>query len=1641
MNGKRFLSLVLTMCMVLSMLPANVLAIEWPVRQADSADAPELVNGYYEIYTADHLYWFASQVNGGSTSINAKLMADIVVNENVLKADGTLNGDGSNFRAWMPIGDSANRYWGSFVGNGKTISGLYINTDENGVGLFGYTGEAILYNITVVDSYIRGGNYVGGIVGYNDNGFIQSCTNAATVDGTGSVGGIIGYSDNHFSGIILPEDCFCEDIRCSICNPCFYDVRNCYSVGRVNGSGIIGEFDFEYLDAIKSTYCYYLEGSASGGVEGQDIVNVAEPKAASFFPAEILPAWAGVAPQLVDGYYEIYNADQLYWFAEQVNSGNLGINGKLMADIVVNENVLNADGTLNGDGSNFRVWTPIGYYISSSECAIYTGTFDGNGKTISGLYFDDASKDNVGLLGIVEDGGKVQSVGVVGSYLKGKKYVGGVVGYNYSGTISNCYNTGTVIGSEDVGGVVGCGAGNVSNCYNNGSVSGGTGAGGVVGLIGNGGSVSDCYSTGSISGYEYVGGVVGCGYKNSVSRCYNTGSISGYEYVGGVVGYNYSGTISNCYNIGNVSGSSCNVGGVVGCGYNNSVSRCYNTGSISGGSAVGGVVGFNSDGTVSNCYNTGRVSGGYYDVGGVVGANRSTVSNCYYLIGCAQDGSNKVQYGIGNDIQGSTTADVAGKTSGKSSAEFASGEVAYLLQGEQEEQIWGQTIGTDEYPVLGGDKVYLDDGVYSNLKSCNHNWLEATCTQPLTCSICGQTRGTALMHEWTMATCTAPSTCVNCGQIDGYALGHNWADASCTKPSTCNNCGETIGDAVGHSYVNGFCGECDAYEPAVLNGTVYEISNAGQLYWFAEKVNGGDTAINGKLMADIVVNTNVLKEDGSLNSGAFRSWTPIGNNTYRYCGYFEGNGKTISGLYFSNSSADYVGLFGYVGRLGQIDEVGMIGSYFKGRNYVGGIAGYNLGDVSKSYNEATLYGTKYVGGLAGYCYGSFIVDPIFWSDPGTIMYCYNKGSVYGDSFVGGLVGCTAGYYGNMSTYGVLCYSYNLGFVSGVTKVGAVVGAIEGTVSYGNVEWCYYLDEGVPGISNGADFDNVDTVYGLTAEQFASGVAAYYLSGGFGQTIGVDPFPVFDGQKVYRNQTGGCADANATYVYSNTEADPVVVHTMVGPFCEQARYCSVCGMTEGEALGHNYVATVVKPGCTTLGYTEHCCSNCFDIYITDEVGALGHNWVDATCDEPRTCANCGEASGEALGHDWSEATCTEPKTCSVCGETEGDALGHSWNDATCTEPNTCSVCGETSGVALGHKWNAATCTEPKTCSVCGETEGEALGHSWVDATCTEPKICSVCGETEGYALGHSWADVSCTEPKICSGCGQAEGEALGHSWVDATCTEAKTCSVCGATEGPALGHIEVIVPGYAATYDAPGLTDGSYCSRCGENVQEQQPIAPLSEEVSFSYKVYGINGSANAVNSGCITLEIWMNVNSDMARLWAADLSLSFNENLTLLEISGGIFAESLATPLDIANAYHAVKLTQDMGYGYDKTFSKGQYLFATLTFKVDRDFCAENADFVIGQGECLIIRKGMYSNDLVSDFGTGTSIYVSKLGDADLDGRITAVDTMALSMWFEGADLDAYEAIFDLNKDGYVDGDDFALLRGAVVWDDSYLDI
>ena len=596
---KRILSIVLTLCMVLMLVPTTAFAegITPATPQTDT-------DGVYQIGTAEELYGFAQLVNNGNTSASAVLTADIIVNKGVLKADGNLADDTSGFTSWTPIGNSySNKYTGKFDGQGHTISGLYFNdaaTDY--VGLFGCLESGEIKNVGVIDSYFNGTYWVGGVCGRN-RGTITGCYNTGTVSGTGNqVGGVCGANDyDTITGCYNTGTVSGRDEVGGVCG-LNYDgkITGCYSIGTVSGGD-----ESVYVGGV----CGY---NHSGTVTDCDVKSDAEFKngtvcgllntALKNENSDVRFKQGANLPELfvsVGGVYQISSAEELYGFAQLVNNGNTSASAVLTADITVNSNLLNSlneDGTVK-DGATVTSWTPIGNTSNP-----YTGSFDGQGHTVSGLYFNDSNTSFVGLFGNLGSSGEIKNVGVIDSYFNGYLSVGGVCGKN-TGIITGCYNTGEVSGVESVGGVCGWNVGGtITGCYNTGTVSGtGNYVGGVCAYNTDDGydtigTITGSYNTGEVSGVESVGGVCGYEYKRcKIIGSYNTGTVSGVKYIGGVCGYEDNRcTIIGSYNTGTVSGTGNYVGGV--CGFN--FVSCIITGCYTNN---GGVYGENNNGTVTDC--------------------------------------------------------------------------------------------------------------------------------------------------------------------------------------------------------------------------------------------------------------------------------------------------------------------------------------------------------------------------------------------------------------------------------------------------------------------------------------------------------------------------------------------------------------------------------------------------------------------------------------------------------------------------------------------------------------------------------------------------------------------------------------------------------------------------------------------------------------------------------------------------------------------------------------------------------------------------------------------------------------------------------------------------------------------------------
>ena len=239
-----------------------------------------------------------------------------------------------------------------------------------------------------------------------------------------------------------------------------------------------------------------------------------------------------------DGSYTVTSADGLMNVAELVNGGKTDIN------ITLDKNI-----DLTGKG-----WTPIGTSFDNS----YKGTFDGGGHTITGLTVT-TNDQFVGLFGYLNRAGTVKNVVMEGIQITSNHMfgcTGGVVGYSW-GTIENCSVSGSVSGTDCVGGVVGSQkAGSIIGCSSSATVKGKHYVGGVAGE--KWGTMTACYATGNVTleiafqKNNFGGGVVGLNGGSRVLACYatgnvtSTGSSTGNVHIGGLFGDSYT-TVTACY--------------------------------------------------------------------------------------------------------------------------------------------------------------------------------------------------------------------------------------------------------------------------------------------------------------------------------------------------------------------------------------------------------------------------------------------------------------------------------------------------------------------------------------------------------------------------------------------------------------------------------------------------------------------------------------------------------------------------------------------------------------------------------------------------------------------------------------------------------------------------------------------------------------------------------------------------------------------------------------------------------------------------------------------------------------------------------------------------------------------------------------
>ena len=262
------------------------------------------------------------------------------------------------------------------------------------------------------------------------------------------------------------------------------------------------------------------------------------------------------------------------WTDSDLRKVGSGEDGWNMDSKYIQMSHIDLSGYADGEG-----WEPIGDNNNK-----FAGSFDGNGLTISNLTINRPDTTYQGLFGCMDSGAKLSNISLEFVNVKGKQFVGGLVGYNH-GEIASSYSTGSVEGDRHVGGLVGLNYGEITSSYSTGSVEGDINVGGLVGW--SDGKIASSYSTGSVKGdNNYVGGLVGHNH-GEIASSYSTGSVEGNQFVGGLVGRNYG-----------------------------EITFCYSAGFVKGDMDVGGLVGWNSDGEIASSYWDTETSGQSESAGG-----------------------------------------------------------------------------------------------------------------------------------------------------------------------------------------------------------------------------------------------------------------------------------------------------------------------------------------------------------------------------------------------------------------------------------------------------------------------------------------------------------------------------------------------------------------------------------------------------------------------------------------------------------------------------------------------------------------------------------------------------------------------------------------------------------------------------------------------------------------------------------------------------------------------------------------------------------------------------------------------------------------------------------------------------------------
>ena len=599
---------------------------------------------------------------------------------------------------------------------------------------------------------------------------------------------------------------------------------------------------------------------------------------------------------------------------------------------------------------------------------------------------------------------------------------------------------------------------------------------------------------------------------------------------------------------------------------------------------------------------------------------------------------------------------------------------------------------------------------------------------------------------------------VTCGETDVVVT-----DNSFVMPSGNVSISATFKQCTSHSFENGvctackyecehtqwkdgICSACGIFEQPTLTDGVYEINNVGNLFWFAEQVNSGSTAINGKLMKDIDL------------SGY--NWVPIGTYSdtasttdYPYKGTFDGNYKVIKNLSVKVETAHETGLFGRISG-GKVINLGIVNATVE--NTQGVRAGVIAGEIHNStvtnvYTAGVITVTTsntngQAGGIAGECANS------------TLTNCY-------------------------TTFGYL------------------------TSNAKTVTNCYYMADTENTASKGTNLPASAFASGELAYLLNSGVTdgtqTWYQTCGEGS-------PAFEGDTVYYGYISCADDATAVYTDNSaaTAEKPEHIDENTDHVCDNECGKTDIGTHADSATDTDHVCdygcgATIEDCSDKDNDKDHNCDICGAENVTEHTP----NADDGNCMTEITCSECGTVTTAAKENHTPNADdgdCTTAITCKDCGTVTTEAKeNHTPNedDGDCTTAITCKDCGTiTTEAKTSHTPNAddGDCTTEITCSECGTVTTAAKENHTPnadDGDCTTAITCKDCGTvTTAAKTSHTpnADDGDCTTAITCKDCGTVTTEAKNtHIGGTATCLKQAECETCGTPYGAFAEHKDEI----------------------------------------------------------------------------------------------------------------------------------------------------------------------------------------------------------------------------------------------------------